>query len=108
MRAGVPRRTGSLLAASAVGLMAAGCTLNPPPDTKTIQSESMPKVDVPAAWKAGSPAAGSVADNWLASFQDEPLGSAVNEEIANNADLRVGAARVEQAELYAKLAGAKL
>jgi NodT family efflux transporter outer membrane factor (OMF) lipoprotein len=32
----------------------------------------------------------------------------VNEAIANNPDLRASAARVEQAELYAKLAGAKL
>ena len=34
--------------------------------------------------------------------------AAVAEAIAHNADLRVGAARVEQAQLYAKLAGAKL
>ena len=48
------------------------------------------------------------ADNWLATFNDEQLAAAVDEAIAHNADLRVGAARVEQAQLYAKLAGAKL
>ena len=48
------------------------------------------------------------ADNWLAEFHDDQLAAAVAEAIAHNADLRVGAARVEQAQLYAKLAGAKL
>ena len=48
------------------------------------------------------------ADNWLAKFHDDQLAAAVAEAIAHNADLRVGAARVEQAQLYAKLAGAKL
>jgi len=51
---------------------------------------------------------------WLFSTQHVFLGreskplAAVAEAIANNADLRVGAARVEQAMLYAKLAGARL
>src|SRR5262249_4263879 len=49
-----------------------------------------------------------VTDNWIVSFHDDQLTAAVAEAIANNADLRVAAARVEQAQLYAKLAGAKL
>jgi outer membrane protein TolC len=49
-----------------------------------------------------------VTDGWIASFKDDQLAAAVAEAIANNPDLRVGAARVEQAMLYAKLAGAKL
>ena len=53
------------------------------------------------AW-ARSSRAGSLA------FNDDQLTAAVNEAIAHNADLRVGAARVEQALLHAKLAGAKL
>ncbi len=55
-----------------------------------------------------APAPASVADNWLVTFHDDQLNAAVAEAIAHNADLRVGAARVEQALLYAKLAGAKL
>ena len=51
---------------------------------------------------------GAVVDGWLASFNDDQLTAAVTEAIAYNADLRVGAARVEQAQLNAKLAGAKL
>ena len=68
----------------------------------------MPKVVVPPTWNGTVATAGEIGDNWLASFQDEQLNAAVAEAIANNADLRAGAARVEQAMLYAKLAGAKL
>ena len=67
----------------------------------------MPTVVVPELW-TGPVAAGPIADNWLATFQDSQLSQAVAEAILHNADLRVGAARVEQALLYAKLAGAKL
>ncbi len=49
-----------------------------------------------------------VADNWLVTFGDDQLNAAVAEAIAHNADLRVAAARVEQALLHARLAGAKL
>ena len=63
---------------------------------------------MPGQWTAPAPAAGMVADNWLVTFGDEQLSAAVDEAIAHNADLRVAAARVEQALLYAKLAGAKL
>jgi NodT family efflux transporter outer membrane factor (OMF) lipoprotein len=94
-------------AVSAV-LLVAGCALNDPPKAGEIKAESMAKVDVPAAWKAVPPLAGIVTDNWLATFQDDPLTAAVTEAIAGNPDMRVGAARVEQAQLYAKLAGAKL
>src|SRR5437870_1116118 len=93
---------------AAIALLAAGCALNDPPDAKAIKTESMAKVDVPVTWKAVPPVAGIVADNWLATFQDDQLTAAVNEAIASNPDMRVGAARVQQAELYAKLAGAKL
>ena len=67
----------------------------------------MPKVVVPEKWVAPS-GAGDIANNWLASFHDDQLNAAVVEAIANNPDLRVAATRVEQAMLYAKLAGAKL
>ena len=63
---------------------------------------------VPAHWTAPARRRPVVSDNWIATFGDEQLTAAVAEAIAHNADLRVGAARVEQAMLYAKLAGAKL
>jgi NodT family efflux transporter outer membrane factor (OMF) lipoprotein len=94
--------------ATVVALLGAGCALKTPPDATAIKTESMSKVDVPLTWKAVPPVAGIVTDNWLATFQDDPLTAAVVEAIASNPDMRVGAARVEQAQLYAQLAGAKL
>ena len=89
-------------------LMMAGCALKSPPDAAAIKEQALPTLQIPAAWTAAGAGAGAPADNWLASFNDEQLAAAVIEAIAHNADLRVGAARVEQALLYAKLAGAKL
>ena len=89
-------------------ILSAACVLNSPPDATAIKEEALPTVKVPAAWTAPGAATGAVVDNWLASFHDDQLSAAVAEAIAHNADLRVAAARVEQALLYAKLAGAKL
>jgi multidrug efflux system outer membrane protein len=104
------RSAGRLAIASlaAIALTTGGCIrLKNPPDATALKGESLPKVVVPDKWV--SPAgAGAVADNWLTSFHDEQLTAAVSEAIANNPDLQVGAARVEQAMLYAKLAGARL
>jgi NodT family efflux transporter outer membrane factor (OMF) lipoprotein len=102
------RRLTWSVVALAVAIAVAGCALKTPPDAAAIKKEGMAKVAVPVTFKAGPPVAGIVADNWLATFQDDPLVAAVNEAIASNPDLRSGAARVEQAELYARLAGAKL
>lgn len=96
------------LAGLAALLLAAGCALKTPPDAAAIKAEAMPKVVTPAGWVGGHAGPGVVTDGWLASFKDDQLTAAVAEAIANNADLRVGATRVEQALLYAKLAGAKL
>jgi NodT family efflux transporter outer membrane factor (OMF) lipoprotein len=95
-------------AASAAAILISACALKKPPDAAAIQAQSMSNVSVPLTWKAVPPVAGIVADNWLATFQDQQLTAAVNDAIANNLDLRTGAVRVEQAQLYAKLAGAKL
>jgi multidrug efflux system outer membrane protein len=95
-----------LLATGLAIAIAAGCAVKSPPDAVELKEQALPTVQMPAAWTA--PAAGAVADGWLATFQDEQLAAAVAEAIAHNADLRVGAARVEQAQLHAKLAGAKL
>ena len=90
------------------GGLAAGCVLKSPPDAPTIKNEALPTVTVPDAWKNPAAAADPVVDNWVAGFHDEALSTVVAEALAHNADLRVAAARLEQAQLYAKLAGAKL
>ena len=94
--------------AATVLVSTAGCIrLKNPPDAPTLKTESMAKVAVPDKWVSPS-GTGDVTDNWLTTFHDDQLTAAVAEAILNNPDLRVGAARVEQAMLYAKLAGAQL
>jgi multidrug efflux system outer membrane protein len=95
----VLRSIGHALAPLAcLALIGTGCALKSPPDAAAIKAEG------PGAG-AGP---GALTGNWLAAFGDEQLAAAVKEAIAYNADLQAGAARVEQAMLYAKLAGAKL
>jgi NodT family efflux transporter outer membrane factor (OMF) lipoprotein len=101
-----PRSTS--LAVVLVAMTLAGCALKNPPDTAAVKEQALPGFQTPAKWTAPSAAAEAVADNWLASFKDAQLTAAVKEALEHNADLRAGAARVEQARLYAKLAGAKL
>ncbi len=95
----------------AIGLLAAtgaACALKTPPDTAALREQALPELQVPDKWTGPGAGAGPAADNWLASFNDAHLAAAVTEALAHNADLRVAATRVEQAELHAKLAGAKL
>ena len=96
----------SLAAMSAAAMI--GCALKTPPDAAALKEQALPWFKVPGQFTLTGAAAGSSADNWLAAFGDEQLAAAVAEAIGHNADLRAGAARVEQAQLYAKLAGAKL
>jgi NodT family efflux transporter outer membrane factor (OMF) lipoprotein len=100
-------RLAGLLGAVVVFIVA-GCGLKTPPDAAAIKEQALPALAVPAQWTAVGAGAGDISGNWLATFHDDELNHAVADAIANNADLRVGAARVEQAQLYAKLAGAKL
>src|SRR3954451_16607993 len=93
-------------AAFTAALLVASCALKTPPDAAAIKAESMAAIKVPEQWKGVTSAA--AADNWLTTFHDDQLTAAVSEAIANNPDLQVGAARLEQAMLYAKLAGARL
>ena len=101
MKSAIPVTLAAIVAVTA-------CALKKPPDAAALKGEAMPAVGLPDAWVARGAGAGPVAANWLASFRDDGLSAAVAEAIAHNADIRVAAARVEQAQLYAKLAGAKL
>jgi NodT family efflux transporter outer membrane factor (OMF) lipoprotein len=84
------------------------CILKKPPDAAEIKAAAMPTVTVPPQWTAAGAGTGAVSGNWLASFRDEQLTALVVEAIAHNPNLQIGAARMEQAMLYAKLAGARL
>jgi NodT family efflux transporter outer membrane factor (OMF) lipoprotein len=96
----------------AFGLLLAGllgaCSLKMPPESGSIQREALPNFRIPQAWSGDSAASAVAAAGWLASFQDPQLDALVREALAYNADLRVAAARVEQAAGFVKLAGAAL
>jgi outer membrane protein, multidrug efflux system len=96
----------------AIALVAAAtttaCLPKKPPDAAEIKTAAMPAVTVPPQWTAAGAGTGAVSSNWLATFRDEQLTALVVEAIAHNPNLQIGAARMEQAMLYAKLAGARL
>jgi multidrug efflux system outer membrane protein len=85
-----------------------GCALKAPRETDEMRREALPNLTVPAQWAEKGGMSGSVGGGWLAGFHDAQLDALVREAIANNPDLRVAAARVEQAAGYARLAGAAL
>jgi NodT family efflux transporter outer membrane factor (OMF) lipoprotein len=91
-----------------LALALAGCALAPPPQRAELDAQGLPNVKPPAAWAAAPAAAGAVADQWLAGFKDAQLDALVAEALAYNFDLRVAAARVEQAAAYVQAAGATL
>ena len=53
-------------------LLTAGCTLKAPPEREEIQQQALEDVELPGSWAAGG-MPGGIADNWLASFDDEQL-----------------------------------
>ena len=73
-----------------------------------MRKEALPNLDLPPQWAAKGAMPGGVAGGWLAAFNDAQLDALVREAIANNPDLRVAAARVEQAAGHARLAGAAI
>ena len=96
------------IVAAAVVATLAGCALKSPPPREDVAAQALPNVRVMESWAAGSASPGPVADRWLASFKDPQLDALVAEAISYNTDLRVAAARVEQAAAYVRLAGGTL
>jgi NodT family efflux transporter outer membrane factor (OMF) lipoprotein len=86
----------------------AGCALKSPPGRDELASQALPNVEMPSGWAALGGPTSAVGDRWLASFNNPQLDALVQEALAYNPDLRVAAARVEQAAAYVRLAGAKL
>src|SRR5688572_17045367 len=85
--------------------IAAGCALQPLPDSADVRREAMPNLAASGQWTAKGVTGGTVGAGWLAGFKDPQLEALVREALAYNPDLRVAAARVEQAAGYARLAG---
>jgi multidrug efflux system outer membrane protein len=85
-----------------------GCATKPPPSRDEVREQAFGTMDLQHPWKAGTAPTDAVRDDWLATFQDPVLDSLVKEAIANNRDLRIAAARVEQSAQYLVIAGAAL
>ena len=87
-----------------------GCSVLPPPTRPEIQEQTgtVNQLGLERPWRAAATPAGAVQDDWMAGFGDAQLDALVAEAVANNADLRVAATRVEQATGYVRLAQAAL
>jgi len=88
--------------------LVSGCALQPPPPRAELQRDALPNTAIPAAWKAGAEPGALQASTWLAGFGDPALTALVAEALAHNADLKVAAARVEQAAGMLQVASASL
>ena len=91
-----------------VAAVLAGCALKTPPTHSEVVEQALPaKTRIPPGWQAdGSP--GTVADDWLKSFNDPALDAIVAEAIAHNLDLRQAAERVRIAQQNVVVIGAQL
>jgi len=104
MRALIPfTRTGLSLAVS----LLAGCSLLAPPASEELRKDALPNVTIPQQWKQPADP-GAVVGSGFGQFSDPALEALVQEALTYNADLRAGAARVEQARGYVTVAGADL
>jgi len=82
-----------LLAAAATSLLSAGCTVGP--DYKTPEVRQLP---TQYRFQLSPAEANSYADlSWWAAFQDTALQRLIAEAVANNYDVQIAAARIDQA-----------
>jgi len=86
--------------------VAAGCAVGP--------DYHRPQADVPAAWQPegpwheAAPSDGALKGDWWRLFQDDALDSLVQRALAGNQDLRVAAARLDQARDQVTVAASDL
>jgi len=93
--------------AVALAIAVGGCALSQAPKGADLRAQAMPNAPLPESWKAGAPA-GEVADGWLTRFNDPQLMALVEEAMANNPDIRVASARIEQASAIVTASGGSL
>ncbi len=63
-------------------------------------------LEVPSSWQAVKEARAGVDTDWVTRFKDSRLRALVDEALLNNRDLRIAAARLDQAQQQARIAGA--
>ncbi|RNF83312.1 efflux transporter outer membrane subunit [Montanilutibacter psychrotolerans] len=84
-----------------------GCAVLPEPTGAQVQAQALGRTVIPPNWSATASAA-QVDEGWLASFNDPVLTQLVHEALANNPDLHMAAARLEQANAQVDIAQARL
>lgn len=92
---------------AAVALLVSACALKTAPDREALGTENLPNMKLPAHWVEAAPG-DAVQDNWVVALGDPQLPPLVAEAIAYNADLRLAAARIEEAAAGVKAAGAQI
>lgn len=89
--------------------IATGCALKAPPAHDSTVRDALPNLKVPDRWSEPEADKGKAErEGWLAEFHDPQLDALVRDVLEHNPDLRIAAARVEQAAGYVKAAGATL
>ena len=91
----------------AIAALSNACATKPPPAGAEIRQQALGDIDLNRPWSAAAMAE-PVTDDWLSLFHDSELDALVREALVNNPDLRVAAARVEEAQQYLALAKAAL
>jgi outer membrane protein, multidrug efflux system len=94
--------------AIAGSLAMSGCALKDPPTYEEAHQEALPGVAVPDAWQGSSTTGGAVLEPWLSTFADPRLDQLVGEAFAYNPDLKLAAARVDEAAASVTAAGGRL
>jgi multidrug efflux system outer membrane protein len=88
------------LMAVGLGTLLAGCAVSP--------DYRRPEVDLPADWRsAGSEGAAAKGERWWTLYSDPVLDRLIEEALANNRDLAVAAARVDEARAVLRIADAQ-
>ncbi len=103
----LPRPLTRCVLASCLLAVLAGCAALPEPSGSDVQAQALAGTAVPPNWSAEVSAA-QVDEGWLASFNDPVLSQLVHEALANNPDLHMAAARLEQSNAQLDIAQAQL
>ena len=81
----------------AIAALLTACVADPPP-AEEVRRQALPNISLERQWAAaGAASSEAVQQDWLRTFNDPQLDALVQEAIAHNPDLRITAARVEQA-----------
>lgn len=84
-------------------IVLAGCVPKPPDYNETLLT-----VEAPGGWQSTGARMGGPDSDWIETFKDRRLERLVKEVEENNYDIKIAAARMEQAKAEAVIAGARI